>query len=98
MIRIIDEKCSGKTKKLIEKAFETGGTIACKNVYSTRAKVVAYGFYNIKIISYFDLINKIEEAKNTNGQLSNIYIDELEEFVNLLLVNGLAGYTMSKED
>ena len=94
MIRIVDEKCSGKTKKLIEAAQATRGTIASKSAYSTRVKGVAYGFYGIEYIDYYDLIQRIKNGED----ISNVYIDELEEFVNCLLENNLAGYTMSKED
>lgn len=94
MYKIIDDKCSGKTKKLIDAASKNKGIVVCKNAYSTRAKSIAYGFHGAKYMSYDDAINNLNALDNLNG----LYIDELEDFVTYLLKGKLSGYTLSKEE
>lgn len=96
MTRIIDKQGTGKTKKLMLAAKESGGTIVCSNPDAVRNKSYAYGLTGIDFISYHDYLNPyvIIDAKPP------FYIDELENF--LLILTGrygrIDGYSLTMED
>ena len=54
MYRIIDERGSGKTSRLMLLAKETGGVIVCSNPKGMAEKARAYGIQGIEFISYYD--------------------------------------------
>jgi hypothetical protein len=92
MYRIIDNRGSGKTSRLMLLAKETGSTIVCANPYAMRQKALAYGIVGIDFISYSDLLSG--EYKDTK-----VMIDEIEVFLsNYICENNLTGYTLSTED
>lgn len=91
MYRIIDNRGSGKTSRLMLLAKENNAVIACSNPYAMQQKALAYEIPGIKFISYEDLL-----IKKYYG--SNIMIDELENFVKYQLSGKLVGYTISNED
>lgn len=90
MIRIIDKQGTGKTKKLMLAAKESGGTIVCSNPEAMRNKSYAYGLTGIDFISYYDYLNSYD-AKPP------FYIDELENFLSIL-VSRIDGYSLTMED
>lgn len=91
MYRIIGDRGSGKTKKLMLAAKETGSTIVCKNPYAMAEKAHAYGITGLNIIGYQSfLIEPIENEK--------IMIDEVEDFLNILNAGKITGYTLTNED
>ena len=73
MYRIIDNRSSGKTGRLMLLAKETNSAIACMNPLAMREKAYAYGITGLDIISYSQLFNGEYEG--------NVMIDEIEEFV-----------------
>lgn len=92
MIRIIDSRGTGKTKKLIEKAKENNTTIVCKNPYVIQTKAIRYGIVGLKVISYEDLFNNYSPEEV-------YYIDELEDFVKIAFPSvSIEGYTLNLED
>ena len=91
MYRIIDNRGSGKTSRLMLLAKEQGAIIACSNPYAMKQKALAYEIPGIEFISYEELLKN-----NYNGQ--NIMVDELEAFVKYQLSGKLVGYTISNED
>lgn len=57
MIKIIGARNTGKTKLLLEAANKVQGTVLAENKEALKVKANAYGFYDINIIDYQDLIN-----------------------------------------
>lgn len=89
MYRIIDNRGSGKTGRLMLLAKETNSAIACSNPLAMKQKAYAYGITGIDFISYDDLIN---------GWDDNVMIDELEMFIKYTTSAEVMGYTLSNED
>ena len=91
MYRIIDDKASGKTGRLMLIAKENNGVFVCANPHAMRTKAHAYGLTGFDIISYNDY-------QNENFDISKpCYIDELDNFVKSLGMN-LNGYTLNNGD
>lgn len=91
MHRIIDDRGSGKTSRLMLLAKETNSIIACVNPYAMKEKAHAYGITGLTFISY-------EELLTQSWTDYNIMIDEMELFVKYQLSGILKGYTLSNED
>lgn len=92
MYRIIDERGSGKTSRLMLLAKETGAVIACSNPQAMRQKALAYGIVGIDFVSY-------HQITVPGNDYNNVLIDELEAFTQYILGrNNLMGYSMSKDD
>lgn len=90
MFRIIDERSTGKTRKLIEEAHKNNGVILCLNPERMKEKAMAY---KIPFVDFASYDNLIYYATNINKR--PIYIDELEIFLSRY---NIAGYDMSIED
>lgn len=90
MFRIIDERSTGKTRKLIEEAYKNNGVILCLNPERMKEKAMAY---KIPFVDFASYDNLIYYATNINKR--PIYIDELEIFLSRY---NIAGYNMSIED
>ena len=90
MFRIIDERSSGKTSRLMLLAKETDSAIACSNPSAMRQKAYAYGITGIDFIAYSDLFN--------GGYDGNVLIDELEEFVKQYVDAKITGYSLTNGD
>lgn len=91
MYRIIDNRGSGKTLRLMLLAKENHGVFVCSNPHAMEAKALTYGLTGFDIISYFDYLQHNYEY----GKMC--FIDELELFVQAL-GNNLSGYTLSDEE
>lgn len=90
MERFIDARGTGKTKKLLEFAWNTGATIVCSNPLAMKGKANAYGFYGLEFISYKDYYYSSHEIDK-----EKLYVvDELENF----LSKDIIGYTLTNED
>lgn len=93
MYRIIDNRATGKTSRLMLLAKESGAKIACMNPHLMQEKAYRYGITGIDFISYSDLLAQ------EKGKCDSILIDELECFIRYALnTNTLIGYTLSIED
>lgn len=92
MYRIIDNRGSGKTSRLMLLAKETGSKIACNNPNAMRQKAYAYGITGIDFIPYSDLFNGVIDSTD------KVMIDELELFIREYIDGQLTGYTLSKDD
>lgn len=90
MIRIIDKRDTGKTKKLLEECSKEGGIFICKHPERILDKCFVYDilFSNITPCGYDEALKLIKRKTD-----KNIYIDELEEFLNFLFNNKLSGYS-----
>lgn len=104
--KIIEDRGTGKTKRLMAEAYENNGIFVCQNAYHMREKANAYGFVGLHIVSFEEFIENIapynmyadvmkQGYKDPDGR--NIYIDELEGFVNFICFNKFKGYTISKD-
>lgn len=92
MYRVIDNRATGKTSRLMLLAKETGSKIACSNPSAMRQKAYAYGITGIDFIPYSDLVNGAVDPED------RVMIDELEIFVREYTDGTLTGYTLSTED
>ena len=70
---IIGENSSGKTRKMLEKAKESGAVVVCKNPHSMGNKAKCYGILGLKFIGYEEMDSHI-----LNGD--KIAVDELGNF------------------
>lgn len=75
MTKIIAERGTGKTRKLMLAAKENNGVLVCANPQAMGSKALAYGMTGFDIISYKDYLSVSYD--NTK----KVYIDELEEFL-----------------
>lgn len=91
MYRIIDNRDSGKTSRLMLLAKENSGIIVCKNPAVMNEKARRYGIIGIDFISYEEFL-ELSFKKETP-----IFIDEIEDFIKFLTPT-LKGYTLTKED
>lgn len=90
MIRIIDDRGTGKTSQLMLWAKEYNATFVCANPKAMEYKAQKYGIEGIEFISYekFSTILNHEKA---------YVIDEMENFIKSAFGNSLIGYSISKE-
>ena len=91
MYKIIDERSSGKTSRLMLLAKENNGIIVCRSPQLMQEKAYRYGITGIDFISY-------EKYLYTDDyDLSKpIYIDEIEQFLQII-DDTIEGYTLSLE-
>jgi hypothetical protein len=90
MYRIIDNRATGKTSRLMLLAKENDGIIVCKDPKAMRDKAYRYGIVGIDFISY-------SEFEFTHRFNKPVFIDEID----LLLAQKnreIQGYTISNED
>lgn len=91
MIRIIDERGSGKTSRLMLLAKENNATFVCSNPNAMKVKAQAYGLKDINFISYHDFVTSYEEG--------NFVIDEIELFIQAIMGdNKLIAYSLTTGD
>ena len=94
MERIIDEHCTGKTRKLLEVAKEHGATVVCSNPAAFADKALRYGITGLKFISYAKFLEGVYEPDE-----STVVIDELEGLLEAFSayepVCKIIGYTLS---
>ena len=63
MYRIIDNRGTGKTSRLLLLAKENNGIVVCANPISMREKAHRYGLTGIECMSYTEFIDNIKEQK-----------------------------------
>ena len=106
MYRIIEDSCTGKTRRLMEEAYNNNGIFVCQNAEHMRVKANAYGLHGLTIVSFREFIDDImphiaysdvtvRGYKHPNG--GDIYVDELEGLVNFICLNKFKGYTITKD-
>lgn len=98
MYRIIDDRASGKTSRLMLIAKENNALFACSNPRAMEAKAHAYGIVGIEFISYFEYLNTIRGSEKRQ-----VVIDELEMFLKYMIQfndgkSELIGYTLNTGD
>ena len=112
MYRIIDNRNTGKTSRLLLLAKEHNGIVVCMWPKAMQEKAYAYGLTGIDFMSYNDFIQKIKdeevvvktidgcETVAVKGVMVDkpIFVDELEALFNKICFNKFAGYTLSSAD
>jgi hypothetical protein len=92
MYRIIDNRATGKTGRLMLLAKEHNAIIVCKDPNHMRDRAYAYGITGIDFMSYGEFHNysrtKVDKP---------ILIDELDMYLKYI-ENKIIGYTISNED
>lgn len=91
MIRIIDDRSTGKTSQLMLWAKEYNATFVCSNPKAMEYKAQKYGIEGIEFISYKKFSTILNHEKN-------YVIDEMENFIKSAFGNSLIGYTLSIEN
>ena len=88
MLEISGGPGTGKTKKLIEAAYETGAIVVCSNPKGMLNKANSYGIPNVNFISYEDFYQSPDPSKRYMiDEIGNLY----ENF------DLITGYTITKE-
>ena len=85
---IIGENSSGKTRRMLEAAKESGAVVICKNPYSMESKANNYGIFGLKFAGYDDIEDYV-----MCGQ--KIAIDELGDFFEHCYSVKLDSFTMT---
>lgn len=85
---IIGENSSGKTRKMLETAKDSGAVVVCKNPYAMESKANNYGIFGLKFVRYEEMNEHI-----INGD--KIAIDELEDFFEYCYGAKLDSFTMT---
>lgn len=85
---IIGENSSGKTRKMLEDAKNSGAVVVCKHPLRMNDKANSYGIYGLKFISYEEMDMDIVDA-------DKIAIDEIGEFFKHRFGVELDSFTMT---
>ena len=98
MYRIVDNRASGKTSRLMLIAKENKADFVCSNPHAMITKAHAYGIVGINFISYYDYLSSMRGEEHRP-----VVIDELEMFLKYMVAyNGgkseLIGYTLNTGD
>ena len=95
MYRIIDNRATGKTGRLMLLAKENNAIIVCKDPTRMREKAYNYGITGLDFMSYSDFDY---EANQCHGKVDKpILIDELDMYLKYI-EEKIIGYTISNED
>ena len=70
---IIGENSSGKTRRMLEEAKNSGAVVVCKHPLHMQSKANSYGIYGLRFVSYEEM-----NADIVRGE--KIAVDELGEF------------------
>lgn len=94
MYRIIDNKASGKTRRLMEIAKENKAVFVCSNPRAMEAKAHAYGIVGIEFIDYFTFLD------DRGKEPANYVVDEIEMLLHYMfgMNRNLTGYTLTNGD
>lgn len=85
---IIGENSSGKTRKMLEEAKNSGAVVVCKHPLHMQSKANGYGIYGLKFISYEEMNMGVIDG-------DKIAIDELGEFFKYRFGVELDSFTMT---
>ena len=91
MIRIVDERGSGKTIRLMGVARDQDAIFVCSNPQATAYKAQKYGIEGLKFASYDEFSTILLHGEK-------YVIDEIEKFTQEAFGNNLVGYTLTIGD
>ena len=85
---IIGENSSGKTRKMLEQAKQSGAIVVCKHPLHMQNKANSYGIFGLKFIGYEEMYIGILEG-------DKISVDELGSFFKHRFGAELDSFTMT---
>lgn len=91
MTRIVDERSSGKTNRLMTIAKEQNAIFVCSNPKAMEYKAKQYGIEDLHFVSYSEFSTLLLHKEK-------YVIDELESFIIEAFGGELTGYTLSIEE
>lgn len=92
MFRLIGDRCTGKTRQLMQYAKDNNAVFVCSNPYSMMQKAESYGIVGLRFMSYSEFLT------HSRGMTDNIVIDEIEMLLRLINPSmQLIGYNLSEE-
>lgn len=94
MYRVVDVNDSGKTKKLLEECSYNHGIFVCRHPNRIVDKCAAYGIEFANLRGVYGYAEYLREYRNLPAD-AEIYIDELELFVNEMCDHKVKGYTLT---
>ena len=95
MIRIINKRGTGKTKRLLQLAKANNATFVCRDAKSMKLKAHEYGLDGVDIIDYYDAL-----MRGYKPDSSGVFIDELDGFLCSIFGYGgqVKGYSISEDE
>ena len=99
MYRIIDDRGTGKTGRLMLIAKETGASFVCANPRAMEQKAHAYGIDGINFVSFYDFVNPNNWRGKDTKEKTPVVIDEVESLIrDLNPTTSVIGYSVSKDE
>lgn len=92
MYRIIGERSSGKTRKLMEIAKQDNAYFVCENPKAMENKAYNYGITGITFVSYETFYTKMLIG---DDNFAPVVIDDLDNY--FTYVGKVIGYTISED-
>ena len=89
MYKIVNGRGTGKTKALLVKAADEGAIVICRDPDAMKTRALMYGLYDLRIMGY----DGFEEAR----ALSEVYIHDVDDFLDWYYAGAVKGYTMTYE-
>lgn len=77
---------TGKTRELIEYAFENEYTIVCENPERMMERIYSMGYATIRVISYQDYLDLLMNIETPIPE--GYVIDEIESFLRVIQIEG----------
>lgn len=92
MLRLIGNRCTGKTRQLMQFAKDNNAIFVCSNPYSMMQKAEDYGIIGLRFMSYFEFLT------HNKGMTDNVVVDEAEMLLRSINPSiKLIGYNLSEE-
>lgn len=92
MLRLIGNRCTGKTRQLMQFAKDNNAIFVCSNPYSMMQKAENYGIIGLRFMSYFEFLTHNKEMTD------NVVVDEAEMLLRSINPSiKLIGYNLSEE-
>ena len=85
---IIGENSSGKTRRMLEEAQNSGAVVVCKYPLHMQSKANSYGLHNIDFMSY-------DEFNDGSVFAEKVAIDEIGDFIRYIFGVKLDAFTMT---
>lgn len=87
---IIGGNGTGKTRRMLEEAKNSGATVVCKHPLHMQSKANSYGIYGIEFIGY-------DGFNDGNVCAEKVAIDEIGDFIKHIFGVELDAFTMTVE-
>lgn len=86
---------TGKTRKLLEYAKQENAIVICQNAAAMQRKAFAYGIIGLEIYDYNYAANLLMMRLGFSNK--KIVVDEMADFVNLLIQAKCIGFTQTED-